>query len=56
MFRQDFTSPALLESLFVVYQYGTITLFRRAVHLVLVSTSKALAWSDFARHYFRSLG
>src|SRR3989338_2588360 len=43
MFRQDFTCPALLESLSAFYLYGAITLYREAFHPLLVLTEKALA-------------
>jgi hypothetical protein len=56
MFKQDFTCPALLEDLIYFYLYGTITHFGSAFHLILVIKIRPLAWSDFARRYFRNLG
>ena len=55
MFRQDFTCPALLESL-AVYGYGAITRYGPAFQLVRLYFTRALAWSRFARHYYGSLG
>ena len=51
MFRQDFTCPALLKSLNSASAYGAITLYRRTFQTVLLTESKALASSAFARHY-----
>ena len=36
MFRQDFTCPALLESITAFYLYGAITLYGRPFHAVLL--------------------
>ena len=51
MFRQDFTCPALLESLNDPYPYGAITHLARLSMTVPVNHPQALAWSAFARHY-----
>jgi hypothetical protein len=51
MFRQDFTCPALLESLWFAFAYGAVTRYGLAFHPVLLTNDKALAWSPFARHY-----
>ena len=51
MFRQDYTCPALLESLQVVFAYGAITRYGQSFQTVLLTNYKALAWSAFARHY-----
>ena len=51
MFRQDFTCPALLEDLELDFAYGAVTRYGRAFQRVLLSTSRPLAWSAFARHY-----
>jgi hypothetical protein len=51
MFRQDFTCPALLESLGRRHSYGAITRSRPPFHAVPIRLPKALAWSAFARHY-----
>ena len=56
IFKQDFTCPALLEDLYVFYLYGTITHFGTTFQKFPVLTYRPLAWSDFARHYFRNLG
>ena len=51
MFRQDFTCPALLESLLIVFAYGAVTRYGAIFQLLLLTNNKALAWSAFARHY-----
>jgi hypothetical protein len=51
MFRQDFTCPALLKSFDPDFAYGAVTRYGPAFQPVLLSKSKALAWSPFARHY-----
>ena len=51
MFRQDYTCPALLKSSDLVFAYGTVTRYGRPFQTVLLTNSKALAWSAFARHY-----
>ncbi len=56
MFRQDFTCPALLESFDFVFAYGAITRYGLVFQPLLLTKSKALAWSPFARHYLGSLG
>jgi hypothetical protein len=56
MFKQDFTCPALLEDHFVFYLYGAITHFGVHFQTLPVITKRPLAWSDFARRYFRNLG
>ena len=56
MFRQDFTCPALLKDLIEHYAYGTVTRYGPTFQMVPLRSKKPLAWSGFARHYFRSLG
>ena len=51
MFRQGFTCPALLESFFITFAYGTVTRYGQPFQTVLLIEKKALAWSAFARHY-----
>jgi hypothetical protein len=51
MFRQGFTCPALLESSDLIFAYGTVTRYGLAFQPILLTRSKALAWSAFARHY-----
>ena len=51
MFRQDYTCPALLESLIITFAYGAVTRYGRTFQIVLLVEQKALAWSAFARHY-----
>ena len=51
MFRQDFTCPALLKSLLIIFAYGTVTHYGQTFQNVLLIHNKALAWSAFARHY-----
>jgi hypothetical protein len=51
MFRQDFTCPALLEDLPVIYPYAAITRYGPTFQTVQVLTGRPLAWSAFARHY-----
>ena len=55
-FRQGFTCPALLKDFLNDDTYGTITLYRRTFQTVLLAFKKPLAYSGFARHYFRNLG
>jgi hypothetical protein len=56
MFEQDFTCPALLEDHFAFYLYGAITHFGATFQTLPVITKWPLAWSDFARRYYRNLG
>ncbi len=56
MFRQDYTCPALLESLLLAFAYGAVTRYGHSFQSVLLTNNKALAWSAFARHYLRNLG
>ena len=56
MFRQDYTCPALLESLLIAFAYGTVTRYGATFQRLLLTNNKALAWSAFARHYLRNLG
>ena len=51
MFRQDFTCPALLEDLRIIFAYGAVTRYGPAFQPVLLINLKPLAWSAFARHY-----
>ena len=51
MFRQDFTCPALLKDLIIVFAYGAVTRFGRPFQTVLLTLTKPLACSAFARHY-----
>jgi hypothetical protein len=51
MFRQDCTCPALLEDPERAVPYGAITRFGPPFQTVLVTRSRPLAWSAFARHY-----
>jgi hypothetical protein len=51
MFRQNFTCSALLESLLIIFAYGTVTHYGQPFQIVLLINNKALAWSAFARHY-----
>jgi hypothetical protein len=51
MFRQDFTCPALLKSLLIIFTYGAVTRYGQTFQNVLLIYNKALAWSAFARHY-----
>ena len=55
MFRQDFTCPALLESLSLFDAYGAVTHYGRPFQVVRLYVTTALAWSRFARHYYGSL-
>jgi hypothetical protein len=55
-FRQDFTCPALLEDDDLHYAYGAVTHYGPTFQKVPLVSSSPLAWSGFARHYFRSLG
>ena len=56
MFRQDYTCPALLKSLLIVFAYGAVTRSGASSQKLLLTNHKALAWSAFARHYLRNLG
>ena len=56
MFKQDFTCPALLKTYLAFYPYRAITYYGLAFQLILVMTINILAYSAFARHYYRSLG
>jgi hypothetical protein len=56
MFKQDFTCPALLEDASSFYPYGAITRYGPTFQTVPVLKNAPLAWSAFARHYYRSLG
>jgi hypothetical protein len=51
MFRQDYTCPALLKSLLLVFAYGAVTRSGAPSQKLLLTNNKALAWSAFARHY-----
>ena len=51
MFRQDYTCPALLKSVLIIFAYGAVTRYGRTFQIVLLVELKALAWSAFARHY-----
>ena len=51
MFRQDYTCPALLKSLLIVFAYGAVTRSGQSFQTVLLTNHQALAWSAFARHY-----
>ena len=55
-FRQDFTCPALLEDFCSHYAYGAVTRCGHPFQSVPLFSPKPLAWSGFARHYYRSLG
>jgi hypothetical protein len=56
MFRQGFTCPALLKDPLRASAYGAITRSGRPFQTVLLTHKKPLAYSGFARHYFRNLG
>ena len=56
MFRQDFTCPALLKSLSIIFAYGAVTHYGHSFQSVLLINEEALAWSRFARHYYGNLG
>ncbi len=51
MFRQDYTCPALLESIYITFAYGAITRYGATFQKLLLVEDEALAWSAFARHY-----
>ena len=51
IFRQDYTCPALLKSIKIVFAYGAITHSGRSFQILLLTHLMALAWSAFARHY-----
>ena len=55
MFRQDFTCPALLWDLCKIYAYGAVTRCGPTFQMVPLFSQRPLAWSGFARHYYRSL-
>ena len=55
MFRQDYTCPALLESIIITFAYGAITRYGQTFQIVLLVEMMALAWSRFARHYYGNL-
>ena len=55
-FEQDFTCPALLWDRGSAFAYGTVTRYGRAFQRVPLSSPQSLAWSGFARRYYRSLG
>ena len=55
-FEQDFTCPALLKDLKPTDAYGTVTRYGRAFQRVPLFDLRPLAWSGFARRYYRSLG
>ena len=55
-FRQDFTCPALLEDIGSHYAYGAVTHYGPTFQKVPLVSQSPLAWSGFARRYFRSLG
>ena len=54
-FRQDFTCPALLEDPSSFFAYGTVTRSGHAFQRVPLFSLEPLAWSGFARRYYRSL-
>ena len=56
MFKQDFTCPALLKDQQDLNPYGAVTHYGAPFQTLPVESCWPLAWSDFARHYFRSLG
>ncbi len=56
MFKQDCTCPVLLEDTIAFYPYRIITYYDAGFQQLPVLTTVTLGWSDFARHYFRSLG
>ncbi len=43
MFRQDFTCPALLKSLLIIFTYGAVTRYGQTFQNVLLIYNKALA-------------
>ena len=51
IFRQDYTCPALLKSIKIVFAYGAVTHSGGSFQILLLTHSMALAWSAFARHY-----
>ena len=51
MFRQDYTCPALLESIHITFAYGAVTRYGATFQKLLLVEWMALAWSAFARHY-----
>ena len=55
MFRQDYTCPALLESIIITFAYGAVTRYGQTFQNVLLVEMMALAWSRFARHYYGNL-
>ena len=54
-FRQGFTCPALLKSLYLTFAYGAVTRYGAPFQKLPLVEYKALAWSRFARHYYGSL-
>ena len=56
IFKQDFSCPALLKDNLFHFDYRSITYFGLAFHPIRLCPRLPLAWSDFARRYFRSLG
>ena len=55
MFGQGFTCPALLEDCCAFYPYGAVTRYGPTFQMVLLVSLIPLAWSGFARRYYRSL-
>ena len=55
MFRQDYTCPALLETLSITFAYGAVTRYGHSFQSVPLVEDKVLAWSRFARHYYGNL-
>ena len=51
MFRQDYTCPALLKGLLIIFAYGAVTRYGLPFQTVLLIYNRPLAWSAFARHY-----
>ena len=51
MFRQDYTCPALLKDLLIIFAYGAVTRYGLPFQTVLLIYNRPLAWSAFARHY-----
>src|ERR687884_996429 len=54
VFGQDSTCPALLEDASSFYPYGPVTRCGGAFHPLPVLKLAPLAWSAFARRYWRS--
>ena len=55
MFRQGFTSPALLKDHWKHYGYGAFTLYGGPFQIPRLLFQQPLACSAFARHYSRNL-